>query len=290
MYKGKTDYCGSYDSRSDREFTFKDWTFRSRELTDENIFCLGAAQTIGRYENEPFSEILGNKISTNVMNLGKSGAGYEFFLQDDIINLINTKGKLCVLQILSGRSISTSYFDLYDKNNLDNEIIKYNAGLFFTEKAKSIGLVEFDKQNEDMIKLIKYKKSIEDLPSNHSELVFPVFVKNESLENKRKLFDEMLTNYIIKFDELRDKIKIPIILLYLGKEDYVGKKNIKESNYEEFGYSWPTIIGQTEVEYMKSKCEYFVSHLMESPGYCPDKQEHIEISLKLEKILTELGV
>ena len=130
---------------------------------------------------------------------------------------------------MSGRSISTSYFDLYNKNNLDNEIINYNASLFFTEKAKSIGLVEFDKQSEDMIKLIKYKKSIENLPSNHSELVFPVFIKNESFKNRRKLFDEMLTNYIIKFDELMDKIKIPIILLYIGKEDYVGKKNIKET-------------------------------------------------------------
>ena len=73
MYNGKTDYYGCFDLRCDREYTFKDWTFRSRELTDENIFCLGAAQTIGRYENEPFSEILGNKISTNVVNLGKSG-------------------------------------------------------------------------------------------------------------------------------------------------------------------------------------------------------------------------
>ena len=289
MYNGKTDYYGSFDLRSDREYTFKDWTFRSRELVDENIFCLGAAQTVGRFENEPFSEILGNKISTNVMNLGKSGAGYEFFLQDDIINLINTKGKLCVLQILSGRSISTSYFDLYNKNNLDNEIINYNASLFLTEKAKSIGLVEFDKQNEDMIKLIKYKKSIENLPSNHSELVVPVFIKNESFKNRRKLFDEMMTNYIIKFDELMEKIKIPIILLYIGKEDYVGKKNIKENNYENYG-SWPSIIGQTEVEYMKSKCVYFTSHIMQSSGYCPNKQDHIEISLKLEKILTELEV
>lgn len=41
---------------------------------------------------------------------------------------------------------------------------------------------------------------------------------------------------------------------------------------------------------MKSKCEYFVSHLIESPGYCSDKQEHIEISLKLENIIKEGGV
>lgn len=72
---------------------------------------LGAAQTFGCFCAEPYPQLLAAQLEQPVLNLGYSGAGPRFFLQQPALLERVNAGTFCVLQVMSGRSTSTSVFD-----------------------------------------------------------------------------------------------------------------------------------------------------------------------------------
>jgi hypothetical protein len=82
------------------------WTGRRPFLS-----FLGAAQTFGRFVARPFPEIVSGALGVDHLNLGAAGAGPEHYLNKPaMMNYIN-RGSLCVMQVMSGRSISTSLLE-----------------------------------------------------------------------------------------------------------------------------------------------------------------------------------
>jgi hypothetical protein len=85
---------------------------KPRNIDDGEFFsCIGAAQTFGRFCEMPYPTLLQKKLGLNVLNFGRGGAGPSFFSEDKTIlfDYIN-KGKLAIIQVMSGRSESNSEF------------------------------------------------------------------------------------------------------------------------------------------------------------------------------------
>jgi len=75
------------------------------------IVCIGAAQTFGRFCEQPFPTLLAKRFGLSVLNLGRGGAGPSFFTQDSnrLMEYVNG-ARLAVIQAMSGRSTSNSLF------------------------------------------------------------------------------------------------------------------------------------------------------------------------------------
>jgi hypothetical protein len=73
---------------------------------------LGAAQTFGRLCAHPFPERISQFFGKGFLNFGIAGCGPEYYLKHpEIIRYVNGS-KLCVLQLMSGRSGSNAMFDM----------------------------------------------------------------------------------------------------------------------------------------------------------------------------------
>lgn len=73
---------------------------------------VGAAQTFGRFVENPFASILADDAGIQVLNLGFSGAGPSLFLyRPALLKLING-ASFVVVQAMSGRSVSNHAFEV----------------------------------------------------------------------------------------------------------------------------------------------------------------------------------
>jgi hypothetical protein len=114
------------------------------------ITCVGAAQTFGCYANKPFPVLLSEHLNIPVLNFGVGGAGPSFFLQrKNFIQKIN-RGKLAVVQVMSGRSESNSVFQSNGGEMLtrisDNKMVC--AGPAYNKLLK-------ESNKEDILKIVK---------------------------------------------------------------------------------------------------------------------------------------
>ncbi len=72
---------------------------------------LGAAQTFGRFTPTPFAQKISSIMGVDHINFGSAGAGPEYYLnKEPILDYVN-KSAFCVIQIMSGRSVSTSILE-----------------------------------------------------------------------------------------------------------------------------------------------------------------------------------
>jgi len=78
-------------------------------LDDVNC-CIGAAQTFGRFVARPFPVQISQILRKPVLNLGFSGAGPEFFLNDSFLMSRLARAGLVVIQAMSARSVSAGVF------------------------------------------------------------------------------------------------------------------------------------------------------------------------------------
>lgn len=75
------------------------------------IACVGAAQTFGRFCNEPFPALLSKDLGIPTVNLGFGGAGPQLFPRHpELIRLMN-ESALVVLQVMSARNEDNSLFE-----------------------------------------------------------------------------------------------------------------------------------------------------------------------------------
>ena len=94
---------------------------------EDNFICfVGAAQMFGCYCKEPFIQNLSNILNYKCLNLGIGGAGPKNFIKSEFIDIIN-KSKLCILQIMSGRSVESFSF----RNDNGNVDYLFNNNLTF---------------------------------------------------------------------------------------------------------------------------------------------------------------
>ena len=83
------------------------------DLESEGGFfaCLGAAQTLGCFCDSPYPSLVAGRIGLPALNLGYGGAGPEFFVQQSKVMKHVERARFVVLQVMSGRSQSNSYYE-----------------------------------------------------------------------------------------------------------------------------------------------------------------------------------
>ncbi|MEM0908384.1 MAG: DUF6473 family protein [Pseudomonadota bacterium] len=98
----------------DAEFGVFRQSFRKPPVTpaSQYISFIGAAQTYGRYVAKPFPELIEERLDIPCFNLGTGGAGPAQFINDtEVLRAINAS-ELCVIQVMSGRSVNSRYFSI----------------------------------------------------------------------------------------------------------------------------------------------------------------------------------
>lgn len=86
-------------------------------LDQPYVACLGAAQTFGRYAEQPFPALLGKAMNMPCANFGTGGAGPGFFLRDSMVLEAASNAEVCVIQVMSARSLSNRMFQVKPKRN-----------------------------------------------------------------------------------------------------------------------------------------------------------------------------
>ncbi len=72
--------------------------------TGEYVSCLGAAQTLGVYADNPFPQLLRQKFGIPFWNLGAGGADPGFYLQHPELFPYINKSKFVILQVMTARN------------------------------------------------------------------------------------------------------------------------------------------------------------------------------------------
>lgn len=86
------------------------------------VAFVGAAQTFGRFVEKPFPLLVGERLGVQTLNLGVGGAGPGFFLRKKpLVDLVNG-ACVAVVQVLSGRSASSSLFKTIDGGRIGVEV------------------------------------------------------------------------------------------------------------------------------------------------------------------------
>lgn len=169
-------------------------TLRGPQSSSPNgIAYLGAAQTFGTYCEDPFPTIIGRTLGIGTMNLGRGGAGPDFFLtsrdSETLLGIAN-RARLVVVQVMSGRSINNS--------------------AFFSGLGISRG-----------------HRLPDGLPMRSEQVWLDLFFGRDKRGNDpeflRKLIEENSRAYIEKMVQLLNKISVPKILFWFSErapDDY----------------------------------------------------------------------
>lgn len=151
--------------------------------TTPSISFVGAAQSFGAFCKYPYANLLGEMCSARVLNFGRGGAGAGFYLgQPAVLEYINNT-ECCVVQVMSARSsIENSYME----SPYGLAGVKFKRGPF--EGQSMMGHIAFPKLYE----VIPYSEFYE-------------------------IVEETRAGYVEQMVELAERIKVPKVLLYVGR-------------------------------------------------------------------------
>jgi hypothetical protein len=193
-----------------------------KSLAPGNFFiCFGAAQTYGCYVEKPFPELLSGKLGLENFNAGYAGAAPAFFLNNDLYIDYANKSKFAIIQIMSGRGESNSYF----KSNVGNVILT----------------------------------RIHDNKMLHAGEAYSQLIEDESSDFILKLVEETQANYIANMIKLMKKIEVPKILFWFSvrEVDYEIKATDRPSLFGKY----PQFINQKVVNELIPFSDYYVESI-----------------------------
>ena len=148
---------------------------------DNSISFIGAAQPFGVWCEFPYPTLVANALSLNCFNLGHGGAGPRAFLSDPrVIHDIN-KTKACVVQVMSGRSVGNRYMK------------QHNGTCVVTLQHPSL-------PSEKLLSHAAWVK------------LFPALSESE----RQALAQESLDTFLEEYKEHRNKLTVPLILLWIS--------------------------------------------------------------------------
>lgn len=101
------------------------------DLSRPYVACVGAAQTFGRYVERPFPSLLADELKMPVANFGAASAGPGFFLRDAAVIEAASSAALCVVQVMSARSLSNRLFKVQLSRNAQIEAVSKSLEALF---------------------------------------------------------------------------------------------------------------------------------------------------------------
>jgi hypothetical protein len=189
------------------------------DFSQPYLAFIGAAQTFGRFVEQPFPTLLGQRLGIQIVNLGTGGAGPRHFNTAKYLSIVNN-AEAVVLQVLSGRSSSNSMFDnaasggLRGMSAFDNNPIP--AGDFFARLAQ-----------------------------------------DEPLETVKRIVAETRDDYTKQYIDFIKKISAPRILFWLSTRRPDYEEDYANAPHGILG-SFPHLINKGMIEKISALCDDYV--------------------------------
>ncbi len=140
--------------------------------------ALGAAQTVGRFCRDPYVAQIQRTTGLPGLNLGFSGAGPTFYLeQPEILDVVN-RSRFAIVQVMSGRSVGNSLMRCEDGRNIVTWLP--TGERCFAEEA--------------------YQRLLDEYPKR----------------DVRKVVAEARDGWIAHMGELLDRIEVPTVLAWFS--------------------------------------------------------------------------
>jgi hypothetical protein len=200
------------------------WSGRETFLT-----FLGAAQTFGRFVGRPFPEAISQTLGIEHINFGSAGVGPEFYLtKENILKYVN-RSAICIVQVMSGRSVSTSLM----------EAINGGGMLRFREGARA---------GENEMAADAYR----------------ILAREYGSEAVERQVSEARERWVACYRSLFDMIEVPIILVWMSTRPITSTGDMgPNGNLGEF----PQLIGANELAALQRDNLTVVDALLTKPTY-----------------------
>jgi LPS sulfotransferase NodH len=180
---------------------------------------IGAAQTFGRFVQHPFPTLLAERLELPALNLGVGGAGPRHFDKPRYLKLLNG-AEAVVVQVMSGRSASSSLFDnsatgrLFGSTPLAGAPVR--AEEFLQRAAQTLSPQDF-----------------------------------------ARVIEEMRADYVASFIALLEKITSPRILLWLSKRAPDYSEDYANAPQGVFG-DFPQLVNARMIAEIAARCDAYV--------------------------------
>ncbi len=201
------------------------------------ISCLGAAQTFGCFVDQPYPELLRQRLEVETLNLGYGGAGPRFYNRHpELIEIIN-RGRMAVVQVMSGRSEDNSRFE--------------SRGLELLTRRRDGKQMSADAAWRSVLEMRYAWKKV------------PIF---QTLARKacqtwgtidaKRLLRETRANWIYNYEQLLNSIKVPTVLFWFSKRSPDFQDSF--GDLHQLMGVYPQLVTRTMVESIATYADDFV--------------------------------
>ncbi len=214
--------------------------FRGPEtaLVDGEYFsCLGAAQTFGCFTPQPFPSLLAGELGTTGLNLGYGGAGPRFFNRHPALIDIVNRGRLAVVQVMSGRSEDNSVFE--------------SRGLELLRRRSDKKPMSADAAWRSVM---EYRYAWNRLPVGKS--VARRICQSLGKRRAKALLQETRDNWLQSYSQLLNSIRVPTILIWFSKR----LPDFQESygSLHQFMGVYPQLVTREMVQCIAEQADHYV--------------------------------
>lgn len=88
------------------------------DLRGRFLSFIGSSSTFGRFNDDPFPDLIGDDLDIKVLNLGTDGAGPGFFLGDPEVLRVASDSNVCVVQVMCPIALSNRMFTVRPRRNM----------------------------------------------------------------------------------------------------------------------------------------------------------------------------
>jgi uncharacterized protein DUF6473 len=88
-----------------------------KKLDGDYVAVLGGTETYGKFVENPFTEMLEQRLGTTVANLGCVNAGPDVFIGDEVVMGICSRARVTVIQIAGAQNLSNRFYAVHPRRN-----------------------------------------------------------------------------------------------------------------------------------------------------------------------------
>lgn len=188
------------------------------------LACVGGAQTLGRFIEAPYPQLLGEALGREVLNLGHGGGKPLYFSQPEIIEYLN-RADLAVIQVMTARSVGNAYFEPASIKNS-----------FLRERGAS-------PQSE----------------SKFADHAYGELLKEKPREWIIELIEETRANWLREMRALLQAVRVPTILFWFSDRQPEYQPGF-ESAQELMG-DYPHFINREMIEELQTSADLYVEYV-----------------------------
>ena len=238
--------------------------------------ALGAAEVFGRCVHEPFVQTIAKKKNLQGLNLGISGVGPAFYLDNRIIEAINA-GKFCIITAMSTRSVNNSKMK--------------------SRKCDSSGICDFGVEPSEIASASPFthrEPKFFNKINNFIDAYYYLYTHDKP--TFFRLIAESQINYLHSYMQLFKRIEVPVYFVFWSRRlpmDDGSELGIKPNNVLFEWRQFPHFLTKNMLEILKCSSAIYLEQLRNKhhteykyfEGYYPDQEEHDQLAENLIKVM-----